>query len=296
MPNTRSRSDEAAASGSQSAPRIEHPASSADQQPSSLIQATAVHMQLTANIHDQMAELRSLTDTITKHLITKDLQFKHDVSKFTSKITICCGTEPEKLVQFMEEVQSLVDLKIAPDVTLLSAALDRLQGELLFWWPEAVSKYQSWPNIKKELLKKFVPPTIKIQLVNSLARRHQRSNETFSEFIRDIRCKADLLEAGLSQDELICHIWAYANVTTLADLKHSTMPSTLDELAKLSQRMEESEMLIKLAKQRDVKDSSDASSPTKIQCAYCKQVGHLLKDCIRRQRANARNDQPSPKN
>lgn len=266
--------------------------------PSSLIQATAVHMQLSAGIHDQIAELRHWSETISKHLIRNDNTFKHDISKFISRISECSGNDPEKLVTFIEEVQMLIDLKIGPDTVILSALLDRLQGDLLSWWPEAVSSCSTWIEMKQQVLQRFIPPTIKIQLINSLARRHQRPDESFGDFLRDISRKAQLLEAGISEIDLVCHIWAHANVSTLMDLKHITMPNTLAELSNLARHMEQAELLINLAKQREKAWNSNQKSSIDIQCAYCKASGHHITDCRKRQRANSTklSDQQSPKN
>lgn len=294
--NTRSQTNSA---GEADAPLGQQPpqpsASSNLDQPSAIAQATAVHMQMTAGIYDQIVQLTQMSENLSKHIIKSDMEFKHDVSNFIGKISMCTGSDPEKLVTFIEETQDLINLKIRPESILLSSLLSRLQGELLTWWPEAMVTCHNWDELKRQLLRHFISPMIKMQLINSLVRRYHRREESFSNFIRDILRKAQALNAEIPEAELICQIWSHANSETLAELKHIKMPTSLIELKELSHQMNQTEMLIQSAKQREQASLSTTSTTANVNCAYCKLPGHHISACQRRQKANSQQSaSPSP--
>lgn len=279
-------------------------ANSLEQHASPLARATAVHMTLTTGIYDQIAELRRFSETLTNHLVNQDDRIKHDVKKFVENITPFDGQDPTQLISFIEEIQEIIDLKIASEPAIMSAIVDRLQGEFRKWCSEGIIVWKTWKRAKAELLKEFLSPLVKVQLINEHVRRFQRPQESFGDFIHDVVNKAESLEAVISEPDLILQLWSHVNYDTLLKIKDMQIPETIVELKKLVKRIRDSELLLQMAKSRENQvearqsEVENSNTPRAMHCFYCKMAGHSMQNC--RRRPTMQNSQastrPAPKN
>lgn len=261
---------------------------------SPLARATAVHMQLTSGLFDQVNELRRVSETMSNHLIKKDLEVNYDISSFLQRIPIISADHPQQLLEFIVEAQALFDLNLKPDTVLLSHLISRLQGEIRIWWSKAIGKYSTWQLIKVELLNEYLSPIVRSQLVDSMVRRYQGLDEPFTAYVEDIQNKVRALELNMSDEDIVLHIWTHANSATLDKLKAVQMPSTLQDLRRLARRIRDTEALIEAAIQREQLTNQPQENPSTIQCSYCKRSGHTSRSCWQRRRSSQ--DQETPKN
>ena len=216
---------------------------------SPLAKAAATQIKMTADLMDQVESLTHLTSRLADD--SSICNFKIDSRDITNNIPNCTGDDPVKLVEFVQEVQAVVDLRLAPERTLLKSLLSRVHDDLRSWWASAVLEFRNWNELKTALILNFISPVTKQQLTNTLVRRPQRSEESFKNFIRDILAKASALNANMNDSELILQICANANYSTLLELKGKSLPITIEDLKSLSREIEETQALLQAAKSRE---------------------------------------------
>lgn len=232
-----------------------------NEQISPLIRATATHMQMTTALMDRVEHLNEVTTQLSAKISPSICEFKIDSKEITSHIPFCSGDNPRQLIDFIEEVQSVVDLQLALDPILLRSLLNKVQGDLRTWWAAAVLRFESWNALKKSLLNDFISPVIKNQLINQLIRRSQKPDEPFKNFIKDILTKKKALDVDITNKELVLQIWSNVNYRTLLNLKDSPMPESIEDLQKIARRLEDFESRLKEAKLREEVSSQSKSEP-----------------------------------
>lgn len=217
-------------------------------------------MRMTATLMDQVEMLNRNTNRIM--LAQNDCDFKIDAKEITSSISHCSGHDSRNLIDFIQEVQSVIDLQLAPEQKLLKSLLNKVHNELRIWWARAVQRFDDWSLLKPALLREFISPVSHNQLVNDLVRRTQRPDESFRSFISDILSKSKALDMNCSKEELILQIWTNLNYSTLIGLKDMPMPQSIDELHAVARRLEDYHHRLATAKTRE-ESSKPSSAPVK---------------------------------
>lgn len=260
---------------------------SASKEPSSLSKAIAVQMQLSSGMFEQVNALRQLSEQLTNHIINQNQDVKLDITSLINQIPSYSGENSQEIINLIQKIQEIAELKLVNETHLLSSVIMRLQGDLRLWWSKAVIEYPSWSLLKSYLLKSFVSPVSRIQLEETLVRRYQAIDEPFQIYIKDIWSKAQALEAKITESELVLHIWTHANVSTLLKLKHSTMPASIAQFQLLAKQIDEMESLLEAARKREEAFKSELSAEiSSLRCAYCKLTGHTINNCGKRPRNN----------
>lgn len=248
-------------------------------QPSPLARATAVHMQLTTELTDQVTGLSRLTEALAKDVLQKN-GFKHDVAFFLQKVPICSGEDPRQLLAFLEEAQAIFDLQIISQPVLMSAMLARLQGNFQAWWARAIAAPITWDQLKSQILQQFITPLTMTQLIDETIRRFQKPEEDVVSFIDDIQRKASILKIQMTDHELVLQVWSHANLATLNKLKYFAPPNSLQELRQIAIRFRDAESLLQAAERREKQNQPSSQN---VQCSYCNSTSHVWKNCWRRQ-------------
>jgi len=271
---------------------------SQEEQASPLARATAVHMNVTSILVDQITELKRLTMDISKHIIKESEDFKPDVKDLLAKVPRCNGTDPNNLVEFMLQVQEICELKLSADSVVLSSLINYVDGELRCWWADVVPRLESWKTVKIQLIAEFLSPVMKLHLINAQVRRVQQTQESLSHFISDIWRRAEILEANISEQDIILHIWTNANYETLLKLKDRTIPISIQGFKLLARQIEEMEMLLNLARHREGRQTANTNvnneeGSVEPRCYYCNMRGHMIAAC-RRRKADLNNKSKEP--
>lgn len=224
-------------------------------QTSPLARATATHMRMTAELMDNVDNLTCITNRLVDRATTSVCDFRVDAKDITSKIPHCAGDDPIKLIEFIQEVEAVVNLQLASEIMLMKSLLNYVHNDLRIWWASALQQFNNWHSLKISLISQFISPVGKQQLINKLVRRTQGINESFRNFINDIHTKAIALNVDISENELVLQIWANANYNTLLELRDKEIPTTIAQLQVTARRIEQNQVLLQAAKQREESSS-----------------------------------------
>lgn len=216
------------------------------------------------------------------------IKIKLDVDNITRLIPTCDGSSPEDLVNFIQEIQNVVDSNLLPENQLIYYLLMKTTNELRTWWTTAMQTHSSWSTIKYQLLNTYLSRIDITILVDRLVRRNQHEHETFSQFTRDVVRKITALDVQMSELQIIDMIWAHTNRNTFEYIKYRTIPQTIRELEQIGTEIDQIQRRERQYLTLETNQEQINSPPNK-SCNYCKRIGHTIQECRKRQ---SRSNQP----
>lgn len=192
-----------------------------------LVQATA------ENIGSSIAQALAASN---KSDTSQQYNLPYVVKELAARAPVCSGTEPAKLLKFLQIVKQILRLELLENRQVLIAILHKTSGQLRELWMQALHDNQDVAQLLHELVNVFLPDRAKQQLLTESVYRVQGRNETLSEFIIYVREAAEILLPADS--DILDIILTGINSPTRARLAGFQAPTRLSDLLALIPRME----------------------------------------------------------
>lgn len=210
-----------------------------------------------------------------------DLKIKS--TELLAHIPVCDGSESEKLLDFITEVDIVTELNMVDLKQLLNYLTLKTQGRLRNWWIAEMPKHSTWSSLKTNILNCFIPKPFYEQLVIKFIRRKQRADETLHVFINSINRKVKALNYGVTDSELTYTIWSNVNSQTFKYLHVIPIPNSIEELTRAADTVQ----ILQFHGEQHPK--SEEESPKRKFCSFHKTNTHNTNEC----RANLPSQQSS---
>lgn len=204
----------------------------------SLTQLLAIHNQLLLDTQRQVNNLSGPN-------------FKPDMTQLCQNIPRADGDNPSIFIDFLIEVEKIVNLNIMPLSKLIKGLVTQTEGELQLWLSRLATPTNTWDHIKSQLLIKFLSPTQMSRIQLEKIFRYQNPNESLKQFTNDLEITAKVLNLP-DETRIVTHILDSANSEYLPLLATIfPQPTTFEQLYQIAKRADENANRLKNAISRE---------------------------------------------
>ena len=193
------------------------------------------------------------------------------------------GRNAPGLLQIIVEIEKALECKVYPEKSVLLTAVGRTSDPLREELLRAIGNMADWSVTKFLLMQKFIPPSVKEDMMFSYVRRRQRKDERLEDFIRGIILYMKVLLIDLDEQQICDLIVKNCLPQIRMQLFVPTKPKTLTELwttAGLYQEVE-SELLTENTLVQGTNDGKLWDRNLR-RCWACDSPSHLLNSCPKR--------------
>lgn len=204
------------------------------------------------------------------------------IVQYLDKVTISNGLGINDLLQFLSMLfkvkreTSLTDSQIIE--LFIPKTLSPLQNILL------TCKSSTIEYLQTEILKAFIPFNLRENLVRDLVNRPQNIGEPLSMYIENIKEYSTILNCKYSESDLVQMLKVGINPVERANLVFASKIETFHDLEQAcvhSQNVAYSNYL--RSRQPPMYNLSNNQKPNEKKCYNCNRVGHVSRDCYRKQ-------------
>lgn len=158
------------------------------------------------------------------------------VYDLASRAPFCSGTDPAKLLKFINIMKQMVKLDLLEDKQILVALLHKTAGQLRELWSLAIHDNTRVVHLIQQVVGTFLPDRSRQMLLSESVYRVQGARESLADFLVSVREAAEiLLPAGQDILEILL---TGLNSQTRARLAGFPAPSSVSELLALAPRTE----------------------------------------------------------
>ncbi len=153
-------------------------------------------------------------------------------------IIIIDGANGNELVQFLVQIDAIVEMEICDEVALMAHLVLKLKGIMAYWWRRnyKTKGERTWQEMKLLILSDFVNPIHLEALRTEEIYRFQRENESMREFIMTVEAKAKAmgLMPDMTERQLTNILMSHINPATFDLVRYGSPPSTISDILKIA--------------------------------------------------------------
>lgn len=225
------------------------------------LRTTLSSLQLLPNANAE-ASLQANAESVPQGRQTESL-YRWGIKPVTwlDSIPMCNGLDSQLLLDFIVQIDSLVETRVLPERQLMEMLVLKTEGYLRQRWYEIISHNRQWSLVKTNLIRTLLSDLDLEHLRTQLIYRWQKPSESFREYIQDIVSKSRALNLCMTEAELASIIFNHINNETFNLLRIAKPPNNIQELRVLADQIYSAQCRHQ-AYQQHIQGLSDAIQPS----------------------------------
>lgn len=226
------------------------PSRPTDYQYQQLVQAAIVNTNLLTQLHDNLLDNKPTSQNhVHRNLFPK---FLPDINKLISSVPQTDGTEPNEFLNFLVEIEKIINLQIIPPSRLMEGLITHVHGELRKWLASTSLQYRdNWNQCKNNMLNYFLSRQQISRLIRTHVFRVQTLDETLATYAEDLRLRAYALNYINRDEEILVHIWDSATSKYLNKICTLNVPTSFENLFQIARQIDEATLRLDEANLRE---------------------------------------------